>query len=449
MAENRELNLILTLQDRVSRELSGVQGKIKSMQPTFKKMAAVGGVAFTAIAGGAFMAANDVGKAAGKLKDMSDATGISTSSLQELEFAFEQAGIGSDMMQRLMERNLQRMGRAIDGNKTFTEAYERLGVEIQDTNGEMRNAEDVFDDVLVGLANIEDQSTRAAVAGELLGTNSGRKLAGALNNGIESIDSMRQKAHDLGIVMNDETIKAADDYAKANEELQKQIGAVKDRIGVALIPVLKNVLEAIKPVIDSVIEWVKENPELTRIIIIATGAISGLVAVVGLLGLVLPAVITGFTILAGPVGIVIGVIGLLTAATVILVKKWDKIKAFFRDTWEGIRMIFRNAIDWIMNKLQPLIDAVNTVKRVGSKIGSAVGGAVRSIIPGLAEGGIVRKPTLAMIGESGPEAVVPLNRAGATGGITVNINGGYYLDRNAGAQLAESIGEELRRRLRL
>ena len=48
-------------------------------------------------------------------------------------------------------------------------------------------------------------------------------------------------------------------------------------------------------------------------------------------------------------------------------------------------------------------------------------------IPMLAEGGIVTGPTLAMIGERGPEAVIPLNRAGGMGGgntVTINVNGG-------------------------
>jgi hypothetical protein len=48
----------------------------------------------------------------------------------------------------------------------------------------------------------------------------------------------------------------------------------------------------------------------------------------------------------------------------------------------------------------------------------------------LAQGGIVTSPTLSMIGESGPEAVIPLNKLGQFGlgaggaGITVNVNGG-------------------------
>jgi hypothetical protein len=47
----------------------------------------------------------------------------------------------------------------------------------------------------------------------------------------------------------------------------------------------------------------------------------------------------------------------------------------------------------------------------------------------LADGGIVRSATLAVIGEAGPEAVVPLNRAGEFGmgggnNVTINVQGG-------------------------
>ena len=71
-------------------------------------------------------------------------------------------------------------------------------------------------------------------------------------------------------------------------------------------------------------------------------------------------------------------------------------------------------------------------------------------IPMLAQGGIVNKPTLAMIGEDGPEAVVPLNRKnnptgiGMGGGMTVNINVGGVTDRTDKKQLAREIGDLIR-----
>jgi hypothetical protein len=46
----------------------------------------------------------------------------------------------------------------------------------------------------------------------------------------------------------------------------------------------------------------------------------------------------------------------------------------------------------------------------------------RISLPRLAKGGIVTSPTIAMIGEAGPEAIVPLSRGNGMGGnITVNV----------------------------
>lgn len=73
-------------------------------------------------------------------------------------------------------------------------------------------------------------------------------------------------------------------------------------------------------------------------------------------------------------------------------------------------------------------------------------------IPRMAKGGYVDSPTLAMIGEDGPEAVVPLNRKnnpagiglGGGGGMTVNINVGGVTDRTDKRALAREIGDLIR-----
>ena len=62
-------------------------------------------------------------------------------------------------------------------------------------------------------------------------------------------------------------------------------------------------------------------------------------------------------------------------------------------------------------------------------------------IPKLFSSGIVTRPTLALIGEAGPEAVVPLNRSGATGTvINLTINAGIGTDPNTlGRTVIEAI----------
>ena len=63
---------------------------------------------------------------------------------------------------------------------------------------------------------------------------------------------------------------------------------------------------------------------------------------------------------------------------------------------------------------------------------------VKPTLPRLARGGIVNQPTIALIGESGPEAVVPLNRGnGGAGGVTVNLYGPVY--GGSRSQMADSI----------
>jgi hypothetical protein len=62
-------------------------------------------------------------------------------------------------------------------------------------------------------------------------------------------------------------------------------------------------------------------------------------------------------------------------------------------------------------------------------------------IPYLAEGGIVTGPTLAMIGESGPEAVIPLNgkNGGMGGGVTINVSGGISTSAEIGRSVVDAL----------
>jgi hypothetical protein len=100
----------------------------------------------------------------------------------------------------------------------------------------------------------------------------------------------------------------------------------------------------------------------------------------------------------------------------------DGASSFFTPLYNGMKAVL-NAIIGIWNKLDFSISITvpDWVPIVGGK-----GFNVKDIfpdVPMLAKGGIVTKPTLAMIGEAGAEAVIPLNKAGAMGNtynITVN-----------------------------
>jgi hypothetical protein len=113
-------------------------------------------------------------------------------------------------------------------------------------------------------------------------------------------------------------------------------------------------------------------------------------------------------------------------AAPIILKVLDTILAAL----QGIADAAAFAID-MLNKINPL----KAIKSVGGFIGGA--------IPGLAEGGIVTRPTLAMIGEGGQsEAVIPLDKLGKMGGgdIIINVTGGLATS----AEIGESVVNALR-----
>lgn len=93
-------------------------------------------------------------------------------------------------------------------------------------------------------------------------------------------------------------------------------------------------------------------------------------------------------------------------------------------------------MDAIAAKMKRTVSIDVVVNERVNKIVASVGG-----IPKLADGGIVNKPTLALIGEAGPEAVVPLSKMNAGGGGDVNINvtGGLATSAEIGQSVVNAL----------
>lgn len=170
------------------------------------------------------------------------------------------------------------------------------------------------------------------------------------------------------------------------------------------------------------------------------------------------------------VGIIGGAIGLIVGAVVgIFTALFEVGKSFYTDVIQGGTSL----LDWFLSIPGTIKDGFvsgfkgvfNTIIGLYNDFAGfmefdipdwvpVVGGNTFSLptIPELAKGGIVNSPTLAMIGEDGPEAVVPLSKRnnpdgiglGGGGGITVNINVGGVTDRTDKKQLAKEIGDLIR-----
>ena len=197
--------------------------------------AAVGGIAaFAKSSISAFAQAGD------EVQKMSLRVGFSTEALSELKHAAELSGtsLGS------LENGVKRMQRTIldaeNGLSTAVDAFEMLGVEMADV--ESKSPEEQFTLLSNALADVEDASRRSALAQQVFG-RAGTQLLPMLAAGKDGLAAMRQEAHDLGMVFDQDAANSAAEYNDSLTRLQGAFQGIQFAVGEALIPVLIPLIE--------------------------------------------------------------------------------------------------------------------------------------------------------------------------------------------------------------
>ena len=190
---------------------------------------------------------------------------------------------------------------------------------------------------------------------------------------------------------------------------------------------------------------------------------------------------------ANPIMLVVLAIAAVVAVLAYLTdgfKNFTPLEQDFNIAWKDLQSALNDVVGFIKSDvypilqdlykiyIQPIVTGINDITGIGSKLSGGLSSLGKSIgIPGLAEGGIVNQPTLAIIGESGPEAVVPLSEANITPpsnfqalpqinngtsnttnnsarSVNININQNNSLSSNTDADyLAQAMSNEIARQL--
>jgi len=259
-------------------------------------------------------------------------------------------------------------------------------------------------------------------------------------------------------------------------------------LGDILLPFVKDFVEGFREIVARFKELSPEQKEQAVRFLAIAAAIGPVLIGVGKLITSVGAIIKGVVALGkammfltmNPIGLTILAIAALIAIGVAIWKNWDTIKEKASEVWTSVKDSITGAWEGIKNAIRPIVNAVlgyynaliTGVERAINAIGRAInglpsvkvpdwvpiyGGRSYSIptipnvsfpkIPMLADGGIVRSATLALIGEAGPEAVIPLDKLDqAGGGDTFVINVSGALDVEGVARQIEKILRDSRRR---
>ncbi len=579
---DRILQILITAKDQATKELDKMKSSLESNKEAFQNVAKAGAIAMGAISAVAIKSISDYGEAQKSAKQLehavlqvSHATQEQLDQTNELADALERKGVLDGDNIRMGLAQLSTFGlsnKAVQGlgNSLADLAVNQFGVSA--SGDQMADTANMIAKALNGQFGVLEKSG--------IRFNEAQRKAIEFGTEMEKVNAINE-----GFAQN---LKYTNDVALQTFEgqlakVQVQLGNVSENIGKALLPLVERLMTAIIPVVDKMVQWTNDNPQLAQNILLIGGALAGLLTVVGTLGLVLPSIISGFVMLGSaiafifsPIGLIILAIGGLIALGVMLYKHWDEVSAkatevwgnianfftniwnvitgalttawnsiasFFKSIWDGIVAVFqfavaliaglviavfnamgvdifavfeviksniklaldfisfiftttftflttawtnfwnfigafitpiwekiktavssgwnfiknifataskpvadgwinlwtgvgnsltmvwegikntiKSGINWVLDKINFVIRKANEVAQMGAVVGFTPPRIPE--IPMLAKGGIVTKPTIAMIGEAGAEAVVPLNKAnGLGGGITIIVNG--------------------------
>ena len=176
---------------------------------------------------------------ADEILTMSSVTGVSTDTIQAMNYASELLDVSTETMTGSMTRLIRTMSNAQDGSESAIEAFDNIGVAITDADGNLRDSEDVFWDIIDSLGNMSNETERDAAAMELLGRGA-RELNPLIEAGSGAFEELRQEAEETGYIMSGDTLDAFGELDDNMQRMRNGATAARNAIGGILLPVLTN-----------------------------------------------------------------------------------------------------------------------------------------------------------------------------------------------------------------
>lgn len=365
---SKTIGLVLALKDECSPKLKEVADKIgvtekelkranqaiakfqKEIGTGIKNACKVAMVGLGALTGATVMTINQTREYADRVDDMSKQIGLSKKGFQEWDYIIKRFGGNIEGLKMGMKTLVTQTINANSGNKAAIANFQKLGISIKNNNGQLKNQEQLFEEVVAKLQKYPDGVAKAKLANDLFG-RSGADLMPMFKENATAISELKTEMEKLGIVMSDEQIEAANTCSDNIETIQRGFGVITMSLGNELIPtvnelaktlisnmpqikatvvpVFKAVASAIKFVIDNINVLLPVASGLLSTFLAYQG-VSKTIATIKILKDAIAAVnivqgIWNALMLANPIGLIAVGVGVLVGGIALLVANWDKV----------------------------------------------------------------------------------------------------------------------------
>ena len=194
------------------------------------------------------------GAAGDSIAKTADKLGLGVVELQRLQYAAKLAGIPIRTFDMAFQRFTRRTAEAAAGTGEARGALKFLGIELRNTEGRLRPAGILLEEVAEAMASIEDPALRVRVAFKLFDSE-GVSMVNMLLDGSKAIRDAGDEAERLGII-TEEDARASEKFTDALARVQQAAMGLRNEIGGELIP-------RITEMIGKLTEWLVDlKPEI-------------------------------------------------------------------------------------------------------------------------------------------------------------------------------------------
>lgn len=336
-----------------------------------RRFAMIGGLAV----GGLVSLTNSVADAATGAQDLGNQIGMSATTIQELEFGAEAAGLEVGTLHRALEAGTRQLGEyAATGSGQAAAAIESLGLEVRNSEGELRDMGNMLPEIADSLSSVESESVRNALAQRIFG-QSGQQVLRMLEEGSEGLASYAQQAQRTGGIIDDQAAGIAADYDAAMQEARWSLRGLRNTIGVELMPVVSDLADqmsafttenrdeiqdwsaafaddlpghlqdlaeaaqgvaaAVRPM-ASVVEWSTDNFGAFETGMAAVAFAVGARLIPAILGLIPAFWALGAAMLGTKIGLVITAMGALAGVVAWAIRDWEGFRDFWLGMWDSV-----------------------------------------------------------------------------------------------------------------
>ena len=362
---------------------------------------------------------------ADEIVTMSKQYSVGTKELQTYSAAAELVDVDVNALTKAQVRMKRNMLSASKGTGNAASAFQRLGVSVTDSNGHLRNNEDVFNDTIKALGRMKNETERDALALQLFG-RSAAELNPLIEDGGETYAKVTKIFQDNNIeFLSDEELGKANEFKDQIDIIRavflQAVNVIGSRLAGFLLPAMEKAqnvivkitgrLAQISPKLLSFVGALAAVGAAIAPVLIVFGHLSTAIGMslsrIALLIQRVPMLASALKLLTGPVGWIIAAFGLLfissdkfRAAVMGLVTEIGKaLQPLLKSTGKLLSQLvpviaklitqLGNTLAPIIKALTPLLTAVltratriiNLIMKVGTPAIKAITKAIGAFSP--------------------------------------------------------------------